>query len=106
MDTLAKLNKSWIIKLEAFGRLLIPIGLVLGLSLVYFGVASGGFVLFCTFVPSIVVEMTAWTLLYKTVRCPECGANLAKYKNGKNIPINKLYTYFSKEEPYRLCGWK
>lgn len=105
MNTLQKLNKSWISHLEGLEIITLPSGLVVAILLAYVGILElpigAGLTLISSFAFAILHQLA----VYNLVHCPECGKNLAKFKNGKNIPIKQLYSGFEKCTPCKHCGW-
>lgn len=87
MDTLKKLNKSWISHLEGFEIIILPSGIVIAFLLAYLDILELPIGAGLTFISSFTFAILHHFEVYNLVRCPECGENLAKFKNGKNIPI-------------------
>ncbi len=105
MDTLEELNKTWINKLDGVGVLLLPFGIVLSLILAYLDILELAVGAGITIFGSLVISMLHHYAVYHFVSCPKCKNNLAKFKNGKNIPIKQLYNGFEKCAPCKHCGW-
>ncbi|MCG7646992.1 hypothetical protein MHM87_15535 [Alteromonas sp. Cnat3-28] len=105
MDTLKKLNKSWISHLEGIEIIILPSGIAIAFLLAYLDILELPIGAGLTFISSFTSVILHHLAVYNLVRCPECGENLAKFKNGKNIPINQLYNGFAKCSPCKHCGW-
>ncbi|WP_100913487.1 hypothetical protein [Pseudoalteromonas spongiae] len=105
MDTLQKLNKSWISHLEGVEIIILPSGIVMSFLLAYLGILELPVGAGLTFISSFAFAILHHLAVYNLVCCPECGKNLAKFKNGKNIPIKQLYSGFEKCSPCKPCGW-
>ena len=105
MNTLQKLNKSWISHLEGLEIIILPSGLVVAFLLAYLDILElpigAGLTLILSFAFAILHQLA----VYNLVHCPKCGNNLAKFKSGKNIPIKQLYNGFEKCTPCKHCGW-
>ncbi len=102
MNTLQKLNKSWISHFEGVEIIILPSGLVIASLLAYVDILELSIGAGLTFISSFALTILHHLALYNLVYCPECGKNLAKFKNGKNIPIKQLYSGFEK---CTHCGW-
>ncbi len=105
MDTLQKLNKSWISHLEGVAIIILPSGIVISFLLAFLGILELPIGAGLTFISSFAFAILHHLAVYNLVCCPECGKNLAKFKNGKNIPIKQLYNGFEKCSPCKHCGW-
>lgn len=105
MDTLQKLSKSWISHLEGVEIIILPFGLVMAFLLAYVGILELTIGAGLTFISSFAFAILHHLAVYNLVYCPKCGKNLAKFKNGKNIPIKQLYSGFEKCTPCKHCGW-
>ena len=105
MDTLQKLNKTWISYLGGLEVLILPIGLVLSFILAYFDFIELPIGAGITFVLSFAFAGLHYFAVYNLVKCPSCGSNLSKFKNGNRVPIKQLYNAFNKCSPCKHCGW-
>ncbi|MBM3116943.1 hypothetical protein [Jeongeupia naejangsanensis] len=104
MNTLQLLHKQWIPKLELASRLFLIVGLLLSFILAYTGVLELPIGALCSFGMAFLVDTVARISLFHFVKCPHCHKNLAKFKNGKNMPIKQVYSSFEKCLPCRHCG--
>jgi hypothetical protein len=106
MNTLDRLNKSWIVMIEGVGIFALPIGIFISFLLAFLDVIELPVGAGITLLFSFIFTMLHFFFLYQLVKCPSCGNNLSKFKNGKNIPMKQLYNCFRSGKPCRRCGWE
>jgi len=106
MDTLASLNKSWISKIESAGIFVLIAGLPLAVIVSFLDLADLPVATGMILIVSFALTMIHYVCIYNLVKCPSCGQNLSKFKNGKNIPIKQLYNGFKKGAACRHCKWQ
>ena len=105
MNTLQVLNKTWIPKIEVTGLIILVGGLVVSMILSFaelLDLAIGAGVALGT---GFILGVAHYIFIYNFVRCPNCGENLALFKNGKKVPTRQLYNGFEEGKPCRHCGW-
>ncbi|WP_109763859.1 hypothetical protein [Pleionea mediterranea] len=106
MNTLEALKKTWITKLGGIEFYILPIGLVGSYLLASMDVISLPVGAGLTFAISLMSAMAYHICVYYTLKCPQCGKNLSKFNNGKNIPSKQLHNGFASGKPCRHCGWQ
>jgi len=106
MNTLEALNKNWITKLGGIEFYILPIGLFASFLLAAFDIISLAKGAGLTFLVSFISSGAYHICVYYTLKCPQCSNNLAKFKNGKNIPSKQLHNGFASGKPCRHCGWQ
>lgn len=106
MDTLVFLNKSWISNIEDAGIVVLIAGLPLAFVVSLLDLIDLPVVVGMVFILSFMLTMIHYFCIYHLVKCPSCGQNLSKFKNGKNVPIKQLYNGFKKGAACRHCKWE
>jgi DNA-directed RNA polymerase subunit RPC12/RpoP len=104
VDTLRRLDRQWIPTLQLCARALLVVGLLAACVLALLGLVSLPVAAGATLAASFLMEMAAHWSLYTLVRCPRCGGNLARFKNGRNVPTEQVYASFERGAPCRHCG--
>ncbi|MBD1389110.1 hypothetical protein IC617_06680 [Neiella sp. HB171785] len=106
MNTLAALNKGWIFWLDRAGIYALPLGGITTMFLVPTQGLSWSFCLSIVVGVSLTCAIAHHLCLYHLVKCPECGWNLTKFKDGKRIQPKYVYNAFRAGRPCLKCGWE
>jgi uncharacterized membrane protein len=99
------LGKKWVLWLDKSTVYVLLIGIALSLVLSIFITDVYQTVMLYTFLSSMVLAMVHHFFLYRVIKCPNCGSNMAKYQNGKNIPMKTVYKNLNEIPKCKHCGW-
>lgn len=105
-NELVLLKKTWIKTLGFYAVVLLIPGILLSIGLALLDIVELGYSVFVTFLVSAFLESVSIWCLYNYISCPSCGHKLAKFKNGKNMPINQAYRALESGKECRSCHWK
>jgi hypothetical protein len=105
MNTLKKINKDWIPKVEMASLAFLLLGLVVSFFLAYFGMIELGYGAGVSIIGFFVLGYLHFHCVFHLIKCPSCNRNMAKFKNGKNIPMKQLYKQLAEGKPCIYCGW-
>ena len=101
---LRSIHRYWILPAEMVATVLLIAALLAAVFLSLLGarqlVAStfGGLL-----VASFAAAMIQHFLFYRLIRCPTCGHNPTRYKNGKNIPTATAWKHLRDMQSCPLC---
>lgn len=108
LSTLKAIRMEWVVRLPKLEILFLLGGIVGGVGASFFAhnsqyLAIGAGI---GFLSSFIVEATYFVVFYNFVKCPECGEQLNRFKNGKNVPHKQAHTQLMQGFGCRHCGWK
>jgi hypothetical protein len=89
---LRSIGKYWILSSELAPNILL-VGAFLGMFICFaIGQKNAGLTVFVVLIStSFIATAIQYHLFYHFIRCPRCGYNPTRYKNGKNIPTKTVY---------------
>jgi hypothetical protein len=91
--------------MEAVAHYLAAVSLPVGLAMVLLGARRwAGATTVLTFGVAFVVALVQRGLFYRAIRCPRCGHNPNRFKNGKNVPVKAAWTRLAPLTVCPQCG--
>ncbi len=106
MSTFIFLRKSWIVTLGKFSVIALVGGILIATIGDYLDLFEGSLGVAIAISLSIAMEFISWWALYNRVKCPACGHNLSRFKNGNKMSINHVYRALTSGAACRCCGWQ
>jgi hypothetical protein len=102
---LRKIHRYWILPIEGVARILLILGVLLALLAGWIFNGSMMGTVFGVFLGlGFAATLIQYFLFYGMIRCPKCGHNPTKYKNGKNKPRNTACKHLHGLERCPACG--
>lgn len=106
MSSFIFLRKTWIVALGKFSVIVLIGGILLAIIGDYLDLFEGSLGVAIAISLSIAMEFISWWALYYTIRCPTCGNNLSRFKNGNKMAIKHVYRALTEGTACRCCGWQ
>lgn len=106
MSSFIFLRKTWIVALGKFSVIVLVGGILIAIIGDYLDLFEGSLGVAIAISLSIAMEFISWWALYYTIRCPTCGHNLSRFKNGNKMAINNVYRALTEGTACRCCGWQ
>ena len=106
MNAFIFLRKHWIVTLGKLSVIVLVGGILLSITVGYFNLFEASLGVAIAISLSVTMELISWWFLYNTIRCPICGHNLSRFKNGNKMAINHVYSALTKGTACRCCGWQ
>ena len=106
MNAFIFLRKHWIVTLGKLSVIVLVGGILLSITVGYFNLFEASLGVAIAISLSVTMEFISWWFLYHTIRCPICGHNLSRFKNGNKMAIHHVYSALTKGSACRCCGWQ
>ena len=104
--TLELLRKDWIALLQGYSVFALIAGFIASLILALWRPSLYSYGFGVGLVISIALSIVHYYSFYALIRCPSCGLNLNRFKNGNRVPMKQAYTQLGNGYGCRHCGWK
>lgn len=100
-----RIGKRYVMSIELTAVLVLLLGIIGGLVVRAFGGNNAyAIVMVVGIIVSFTLEMLGHYLMYNRIKCPKCGANPARFKNGKNRSRNQVYKILKSAESCPVCN--
>jgi len=101
------IGRYWILKLEIVPTIFLVLAIAAATVWAFAPQPAGGigsYVAGASVATSFLVAMIQHFLFYRAIRCPRCGHNPNRYKNGKNLPTKTAWKNLASMTECPACG--